>query len=54
MRTLRLGGRQGRGDPSLARTNDGEPTRGLLVSRAFWIGGLLSVAVWAFIAWVIA
>lgn len=54
MRTLNVGGRQGRGNPPLAHSERGDATRGLLVSRAFWIGGLLSVAVWVFIAWVVA
>lgn len=47
MRTLNVGGNQGRGNPPLSRsTNEG---RGMLVSPYFYVGGAISLAIWAYV-----
>lgn len=36
-----------------ARVPEAPPPRSLLASRAFWIGGLLSLAVWAVVIYLV-
>jgi hypothetical protein len=48
MRTLTVGGRQGRGDPPAYADRD-KPS--LMARPAFWIGGALSLCVWVGIAY---
>lgn len=50
MRTLNIGGRQGRGDPPAHPEGDEDC---LLISRAFWIGGALSIACWVALLWAV-
>lgn len=34
-------------------STEGEPPRSVLASRAFWLGGLLSVLVWALVIYLV-
>lgn len=48
MRSINVGGRQGRGDPVRGESVDTtESTKGLFTSKWFWLLGLACVLIWS-------